>query len=118
MRFLILGAIAIAGCIVAVDSIRQRRALRRIVPVRAVVAAALARAPAAATGPVVIPDPTASGGVDLWETLEDRVDPEAFVPLLAAGTEVKKSPLTTCALSATPASARTLAAWCATDGRS
>ncbi len=89
MRFLILGAIAIAGCIVAVDSIRQRRALRRIVPVRAVVAAALARAPAAATGPVVIPDPSASGGLDLWETLEDRVDPEAFVPLLAAGTEVK-----------------------------
>lgn len=89
MRYLILAAIVIAGGVVVVDSIRQRRALRRIVPVQTVVATALGRRPAAPAGPFAVPEAGDDADVDLWETLVERVDPEAFVPLLAAGTEVK-----------------------------
>ena len=89
MRYLILAAIVIAGGVVVVDSIRQRRALRRIVPVQTVVATALGRRPAAPAGPFAVPEAGDDPDVDLWETLVERVDPEAFVPLLAAGTEVK-----------------------------
>jgi len=89
VRYLILAAIVIAGGVVVVDSIRQRRALRRIVPVQTVVATALGRRPAAPAGPFAVPEAGDDADVDLWETLVERVDPEAFVPLLAAGTEVK-----------------------------
>jgi hypothetical protein len=89
VRYLILAAIVIAGGVVVVDSIRQRRALRRIVPVQTMVATALGRRPAARPGPLAVPEATDDADADLWGTLAERVDPEAFVPLLAPGTEVK-----------------------------
>jgi CRP-like cAMP-binding protein/Zn-dependent protease len=91
VRYLILAAIVIAGGIIVVDSIRQRRALRRVVRVQDVVASALERSHASPSPASLFAVPVSEddGDVDLWETLEDRVDPEAFVPKLAAGTEVK-----------------------------
>jgi CRP-like cAMP-binding protein/Zn-dependent protease len=89
VRYLILAAIVIAGGIVLFDSVRQRRAVRRIVPVQTVVATALGRHPAAREGPFAVPEAGDDTDADLWETLAERVDPEAFVPLLAPGAEVK-----------------------------
>jgi CRP-like cAMP-binding protein/Zn-dependent protease len=91
VRYLILAAIVIAGGIIVVDSIRQRRALRGLVRVPVVVASALERSrtsPGSAS-PFALPAADDASELDLWETLADRVDPEAFVPKLAAGTEVK-----------------------------
>ena len=91
MRYLILAAIVIAGGIIVVDTIRQRRALRRLVRVPVVVASALERSRTSSgpASPYAVPVSEDAGDLDLWETLADRVDPEAFVPKLAAGTEVK-----------------------------
>ena len=91
MRYLILAAIVIAGGIIVVDTIRQRRALRRLVRVPVVVASALERSRTSSgpASPFAVPVSEDAGDLDLWETLADRVDPEAFVPRLAAGTEVK-----------------------------
>src|SRR4029079_8584082 len=87
VRYLILAAIVIAGGIVLFDSVRQRRAVRRIVPVQTVVATALGRHPAAREGPFAVPEAGDDTDADLWETLAERVDPEAFVPLLAPAAE-------------------------------
>jgi len=89
VEYLILAAIAIAGGVIVVDSMRQRRTLRQIVRVQTVVASALARSPATRPGPLAISDEPSDDTLGLWETLAHRVDPEAFVPLLAAETEVK-----------------------------
>jgi CRP-like cAMP-binding protein/Zn-dependent protease len=89
VRYLILAAIAIAGVVIGVDSFRQRRAVRGIVPIQTLVAAAIERAQAATREPFAVPLAASDDDVDLWETLSERVDPEAFVPLLAQGTEVK-----------------------------
>jgi CRP-like cAMP-binding protein/Zn-dependent protease len=89
VRYLILAAIVIAGGVVVLDSLKQRRALRRIVPVQQVVAAAIERVRPTRPSPFALPDGERSFDLDVWNTLVDRVDPEAFVPKLAAGTEVK-----------------------------
>jgi putative peptide zinc metalloprotease protein len=91
VRFLILGAIVIAGVIIIVDSIRQRRALGRAVRVPLLLATALerSRSSSRAASPFAVPVSGDAADLDLWETLADRVDPEAFVPILAAGSEVK-----------------------------
>ena len=56
-----------------------------------VVASALERSRTSSgpASPYAVPVSEDAGDLDLWETLADRVDPEAFVPKLAAGTEVK-----------------------------
>ncbi|HEX3298614.1 MAG TPA: cyclic nucleotide-binding domain-containing protein [Actinomycetota bacterium] len=88
MRYLLLAAIVIGGAVVVVDSVRQRRELRRIVPIQALIASALRRNPATGRGPFAIPNQAVSNE-DVWETLTERVDPETFVPIFAAGGEVK-----------------------------
>jgi CRP-like cAMP-binding protein/Zn-dependent protease len=88
VRYLILAAIVIAGSVTVVDSLRQRRALRRIVPIQTLVATALGRKATTGRGPFA-PGSETAADLDVWGTLADRVDAEAFVPLLAAGTEVK-----------------------------
>ena len=91
MRYLILAAIVIAGGIIVVDSIRQRRALRRLVRVHAVVASALERSRTSSgrlgRSPSRCPRTPATS--TCGRPSSERVDPEAFVPKLAAGTEVK-----------------------------
>jgi CRP-like cAMP-binding protein/Zn-dependent protease len=84
-----LAAILIAGAVVLVDSIRQRRAVRRIVPFQTVLASALDRTRAESSGPFLVPESLHDTEANVWKTLEERVDPEAFVPLVATGTEVK-----------------------------
>jgi putative peptide zinc metalloprotease protein len=90
VRYLILAAIVIAGVVVVVDSIRQRRAIRRIVPIQTVVASALRRSAPASRVPLSVPQAAATEELDLWTTLAERVDMEAFVPVLAPGTEIKE----------------------------
>ena len=64
MRYLLLAAILIGAAVVVADLIRERRAVGRIVPFQAIVAAALGRTPSAARA-IAIPDIPAidEGGV-------------------------------------------------------
>jgi len=88
VRYLLLAAILIGAAVVIADVIRERRAVGRIVPFQVIVATALGRKPST-TRPLAIPDSPAIDEGDIWSTLAQRVDPEAFVPLLAPGAEVK-----------------------------
>ena len=92
MQYLFLAAIVAGAIVITVDAVRQRHALRRALDVPAVVAratrdrrgtidvnAALAKAIAS----------PADDARDLWIEVWDALDPEAFVPVLAAGVETK-----------------------------
>ena len=98
---LILAALVIAGVIVGVDALRQRRARREALDVPSVVAAAIGRPASAPTvarlldarvGSRAAEGSIAHGdqdGAGLWDDLEALLDPESFVPLLAEDTEIK-----------------------------
>jgi putative peptide zinc metalloprotease protein len=89
---LILAAIVIAGTVIAADTIRQRRAMRRALDVPAVVGSALRRRPseidARATLVAAVDAPSAER-TDLWSDLDELLDPESLVPRVADGGEVK-----------------------------
>jgi CRP-like cAMP-binding protein/Zn-dependent protease len=98
MQYLILAAIIAAGIVVGVDSLRQRRLQRQALDINDTIAAATASAPTIDRSPLelvggaieatgVATVPGEFGG--LWDRLEHLLDPEAFVPTLAAGTEIK-----------------------------
>jgi CRP-like cAMP-binding protein/Zn-dependent protease len=97
MQYLILAAIVAAGIVVAVDSARQRRLRREALDVPRLAASALATPPTADVAPGGLVDETlerrgasAVGEIDgVWARLDEIVDPEAFVPKLAEGTEIK-----------------------------
>ena len=92
MRYLILAAIVVAGVVIAVDAARQRRAMRHTLDVPALVARSLGQpagdlnAHAAVAGSLPTP---VMDGQDLWEDLYESLDPEATVPRLADGVEVR-----------------------------
>ena len=97
MQYLILAAILVAGAVIGVDTVRQRRARARAIDSRQVVAMAVASQPATdgaftkrlssavAATPVAVTD--APRG--LWEDVAAIVDPETFVPKLADESEIK-----------------------------
>lgn len=97
MQYLILGAIVIAGIVIGLDAAGQRRARRRALNVPGLVARAV-QVPAVAVGvvdpvgaaieasPATVEDDLDGG---LWGDLEAMLDPEAFVPVLAHGVEMK-----------------------------
>jgi CRP-like cAMP-binding protein/Zn-dependent protease len=91
VQYLILAAIVIAGGVIAVDAARQRRAMRRALDVPSLVARSMRTtgtidAPAALTGAIAV---DAAEEHDLWTTLDELLDPESFVPILASGCETK-----------------------------
>ncbi len=99
MQYLILAVLVVAGIVIGIDALRQRRVRREALNVPGLVAAAV-RAEARSTVPTVVDricavlaaDPSAReletvGGV--WDELTDLVDPELFVPKLAPGAEIK-----------------------------
>jgi CRP-like cAMP-binding protein/Zn-dependent protease len=92
VQYLILAAILVAGVVLGVDAVRQRRSLHRALDVPGIVARALAsssagRSPDGALAAAIARD--AGDGDGALDVLEDRLDPEAFVPVLADGTVVK-----------------------------
>ena len=96
MQYLILAALVIAGLVVGVDAIRERAARRKAVHVPGLVAAAIrARNDATGTPPPALAEAMAAAPAlaaeapGLWDELTEMLDPETFVPTLAAGTELK-----------------------------
>ncbi len=92
MQYLILAAIVIAGTVIAVDAARQRRALRRALDVPALVARSLREGAGGIDVRTLLAQALAlpsEDTKDLWEQLEELVDPEAFAPRLADGVEIK-----------------------------
>jgi putative peptide zinc metalloprotease protein len=92
LQYLILAAILIAGIVIAVDAARQRRAIRRAVNLPAVVARSLGDQRVGVDAAAAVAEALASSTEaerDLWEELNDLLDPEAFVPTLADGVEIK-----------------------------
>lgn len=105
MQYVILGALLIAALVIGVDVVRERRRIRRLPDVRALVKvhlpaedgaplfdaalrAALERAGDAATGDLDTGEPPTLGGI--WDVMVDRLDPESFHPKLAYGVEVSR----------------------------
>jgi len=103
MQYLILAAIVAIAAILAIDAVRQRRLRSRALDVPGLLATAV-RTPERTTAPPVgsavvdaLADRPRNGedGDDadeltgLWADVAEIVDPETFVPRLAAGTEVK-----------------------------
>ena len=95
MQWVVLAAIAVAGAVITLDAVRQRAAARRRTHTGRVVAAALARSPRGGAVAALIDDRVALpseapdeglGGV--WDDLVDRLDPDAFTPTVAGGTEI------------------------------
>jgi CRP-like cAMP-binding protein/Zn-dependent protease len=92
MQYLILAAIVIAGTVIAVDTVRQRRSLRRALDVRSLVAGAVADPSSRTAANLAIAaavETPASEERNVWADLDGLLDPEAFVPQLAEGSEVK-----------------------------
>ncbi len=103
MQYMILAAIVATGAVLALDAVRQRRLRRRALNVPRLLATAVGtpeRTTAPPVGPAVVDAlaDQARGGEDdhdaddltgLWADVAEIVDPETFVPRLAAGTEVK-----------------------------
>ena len=96
MQYLILAALVIAGLVVGVDAIRERAVRRKALHVPGLVAAAVRANDSA--GMLVTPALSAAlaaaprrtqDSAGLWDELTATLDPEAFVPKLAAGTEIK-----------------------------
>jgi CRP-like cAMP-binding protein/Zn-dependent protease len=92
VQYLILTAIVIAGLVIALDAVRERRAVRRALNVPALVAGSVGRRGGSVDAAALVADALAderSGEVDLWDQLNDLLDPEGFVPQLADGVEIK-----------------------------
>ena len=95
MQYLILAALVIAGLVVGVDAIRERAARRKALHVPGLVAAAVRAHNATGTRPalaeaMVAAPASAADAPGLWDELTAMLDPETFVPTLAAGTELKR----------------------------
>ena len=92
MQYLILTVIVIAGAVITVDAIRERRALRRALDVPALIAITVGKRSGSIDAAAAVADAlvaTPSEDTDLWNQLNELLDPEQFVPKLAAGVEVK-----------------------------
>ena len=92
MEYLILAAIVIAGTVIAVDAARQRRALRRALDVPEIVTRSLLEPGGNVDVQTLLAEAVATPADerrDLWEQLDELVDPETFVPRLADGVEIK-----------------------------
>jgi CRP-like cAMP-binding protein/Zn-dependent protease len=95
LQYLVLAAIALAAVVVGIDSLRQRAASRARPRADHALASALERGAGGVRldtllavrleDPVEVPEEGLGG---IWDELGDRIDPEAFRPRLAAGTEV------------------------------
>ncbi|MGZ8566203.1 MAG: hypothetical protein ACXWXS_04035, partial [Actinomycetota bacterium] len=95
MQWVVLAAIAVAGAVIAVDTLRQRAAARRRTHTGRALAAALTHPARGPTVTALVLDRLAPhsetpeeglGGV--WDDLVDRLDPDAFTPTVASGTEI------------------------------
>ena len=95
LQYIVLVAIALAGIVVGVDSLRQRTSARKRPRVDLAITAALGRDRATVDVPELVAvrssEPTDApddslGGV--WDALIDELDPETFTPKLAEGTEI------------------------------
>ena len=97
MQYLILAALVIAGLIVGVDAIRERAARRKALDVPGLVALTVRTqdrpgtlvAPAVSAALAAAPEVEADD-TGLWAGLTSMLDPETFVPTVAAGTEIKR----------------------------
>jgi putative peptide zinc metalloprotease protein len=93
MQYLILAALIVAGAVVGVDAARQHRARRRALDVYGLVRASLHAETSSPEADVIATAlgamPTDTEDLGIWDDLETLLDPEGFVPVLAAGVEVK-----------------------------
>ena len=95
MQYVILAALIVAGLVIGLDVIRQRRRRRERPHLHMALASHLGTVGSVDATEALVraledagpPEPVDTAG-GLWDVLEAIVDPEAFRPKLAAGTEI------------------------------
>ena len=97
MQYVVLAVVALAAAVIAVDTARQRAAMRRKPRLDALVGSALLRPRLGPAGGAILPrepieigsrEPSELGG--LWTALEVSLDPGNFRPKLAEGAEIAR----------------------------
>lgn len=98
MEYLIVGVVvALAVVVISRDALQRRRYLRARLDVPALLRTRIAEDPAVVGPPLVAPSPVTPPSTHelagVWTEVEDALDPEAFRPKLAEGTEIRYFPL-------------------------